>query len=632
MRRLRETEPRLSVASSREVIPDPTISPQEDFYAHVNAEWQRDNLLPEGRLFWGTYNVRLEEVTHQIREILADWSRDGAELEDSQKKVADFHLALVNKDQYIDNSVRALKPILKEIQRMPRRELPSLLGRLSSQGVDHFLKYECGRHIEGHTVGRLTVDDRFDSPDFLFVDRETDREHLLALNEDCQEAGLPPVFERHNLASIMEIEKRVGQLSSAAQKSGEQQQSTYSQSELADDFPFDWEAYFRGVIPEAPAPETVAINGPQFGRWLELMEATPLKWLRLYLSWRLLERYHPYLTERLEPLPETNLKIVNRYFEDIIGQEYVKRHLPPETHSAVCELAETVRQAFAARIGNAANLSSDSKERMLHKLDDIVINVGYGRNWRDYSSLEISRDNPVQNFLNLHQLSAISQPARFAGPDFIRYNLTPGEGSQTLRTRTTIFYRKIDLPAANMAWPFYDKDASLTHNLGSIGTIIGHEFAHHFQDCKIDYSRRQDPHEAWLNPAEEERFNEAMGKLALQLEESRAVGSLRAEARQLVRELAADLLGLQVTLDVVKNLYAPSEWQEAFRQVFRAYARKFAVNMNDEGLRVKIDHGYPEESFRVNKVLANCAEFYQAYNPQPGQQMFLAEDQRVSIW
>ena len=632
IRKQSEAGPDLPAASGREVIPDPSFSPQEDFYAHVNAEWQRNNPIPQGRRFWNIFHIRLEEVKHQVREILDDWSRDGPEVEDNQRKAADFHLALVNKEQHIGNSAEALEPILKEIQKMSHRELPSLLGRLSSLGVDHFLKYDCGRHVEGHSIGRLAIDNRFGSPDFLFVDSETDREHLLAVSEDCQAAGLPFAFKSRNLASIMEIERSMMELFSTAQELGERQQNTYTQSELADDFPFDWEAYFREVIPEASLPETIAINGPQFGRWLELVETMPIRYLRSYLSWRLLERYHPYLTDRLESLPETNLKLVNRYFEDIIGQEYVKRHLPPETHSAVCELSEDVRRAFATRICEAVNLSSDSKERMLHKLDDIVINVGYGRNWRDYNRLEISRDNPVQNFLNLHQLSAVTQPAEFASPDFIRHNLAPGEGSQTLYTRAIIFYRKIDLPAANMAWPFYDKDASLAHNLGSIGTIIGHEFAHHFQDIQIDYSRRQNLHEAWLNPAEQKRFNEAMGKLALQLEESQAVASLKAPPRQLVRELAADLLGLQVTLDAVKKLHAPSEQQEAFRQVFQAYARKFAVNMNEEGLRAKIDHGYPEESFRVNKVLANCEEFYQAYNPQPGQRMFLAEDQRVTIW
>ena len=632
MRRLREIEPRQSSALGREVIPDPTVSPQEDFYTHINAEWQRNNPLPEDRLLWGTYHVRLEEVTQQIQKILADWSQEGAELEYGQRKAADFYLALVNKDQYIGNSVKALKPILKEIQNVSRRGLPSLMGCLSSWGVDHLLRHESGRHIEGHSVGRLTIDDRFASPDLLFVDFKTDREHLLATSQDCQEAGLTSVFGLHEIASIIAVEKRMEQLFSAVPKPEERQQSTYSQSELAKDFPFDWEAYYQGVIPGAAVPETVTINGPQFGRWLELMEVTPLRWIRSYLSWRLLERYHPYLTDRLESLPGINLKTVNRYFEDVIGQEYVKRHLPPETHFAVRELAENVRQAFAARIGNATNLSPDSKERMLHKLDDIVINVGYGRDWRDYSSLEINRDNPVQNFLNLYQLSAASQPAEIASPDFIRHNLAPGEGSQTLHTSANSFYRKIDLPAANMAWPFYDKDASLAHNIGSIGTIIGHEFAHHFQDFKIDYSHRQDPHEAWLNPVEQEGFNEAIGKLSLQLKESRAVGCLQAESRQLVRELAADLLGMQVALDVVKNLYAPSEQQEAFRQVFRSYARKFAVNMNDQGIRAKINRGYPEESFRVNKILANCAEFYQVYDPQPGQQMFLTEDQRVTIW
>ena len=559
-----------TVHPSREAAPNASVGPEEDFYTYVNADWLRANPLPEDREFWGVHHVRQEELDLQIQEIVDSWLDGAAELTDNQRKAVDFYLALNDKDRYISNSARTLRPIIKRLRKTGRRQLPQSLGYLSSLGINHILKHEYGRHSEGHLVSRMDIDDYFPSVTSLSLELESGKEHFMGLARDCQSAGLPVEISLHEAAAMVDFERRLAEIGSPESDSRQDKWVYYSEEELENSFDFDFRSYFQGIAPGAEMPAFLTMNSRRLESLLELVEKTPLRLIQTYLIFCALEKSYAYLSDECQLQPGKERQLLNDYFEDVIGREYVRRHLPETRLEVIRDLVEDIRGALAARIEKAGGMDEASKERLQHKLDDIVVNIGHGRDWRNYSGIEIVPDNPLQNLFGLNQFLTHSQPAEFKDPDFMRRHLPPGFGSQTLFARASAFYRSINLPAALLERPFYDEDAHPAYNIGSIGAVIGHEFIHHFQNPRIDYSRQDILHSPWLSESEMSRFEEIIRQLAAQLENSQTVSSLETESRRLVREFSADVFGLQLALDVTKNAY-PSQ-PKVFRHVFEAYA------------------------------------------------------------
>ncbi len=124
-------------------------------------------------------------------------------------------------------------------------------------------------------------------------------------------------------------------------------------------------------------------------------------------------------------------------------------------------------------------MSPETKQKALAKLAMFTPKIGYPKKWRDYSALEIRRDDLVGN-IERHAIYEWNRDlAKLGKPvDRDEWHMTP----QTVNAYYNPSQNEIVFPAAILQPPFFNLAADDAVNYGGIGAVIGHETGHGFDD------------------------------------------------------------------------------------------------------------------------------------------------------
>ncbi|HEY0118101.1 MAG TPA: M13-type metalloendopeptidase, partial [Cellulomonas sp.] len=201
---------------------------------------------------------------------------------------------------------------------------------------------------------------------------------------------------------------------------------------------------------------------------------------------------------------------------------------------------------------------------------------------------------------------------------------------------------EIVFPAAILQPPFFDAEADDAANYGGIGAVIGHEIGHGFDDQGSKYDG-DGLLADWWTPADRAAFEARTTALIDQYSSfspKQLDGSHHVNGALTIGENIGDLGGLAIALKAYElALGGPIEdapvidGLTAAQRVFVGWAQAWRTKSRDEELirRLATDPHSPDE-FRCNGVVRNLAAFHAAFDVQPGDGLYLAPDERVSIW
>ena len=330
-----------------------------------------------------------------------------------------------------------------------------------------------------------------------------------------------------------------------------------------------------------------------------------------------------------------------------IGRSYVERHFPPSSKEKMLELVDYLIAAYRSRIQQLAWMSEPTKERALEKLAQFNAKIGYPEKWRSYDGLEFGPDL-VENvrvgaaFEHDYQLSKIGRPS-----DRGEWVSSP----QTVNAFYNPVVNDITFPAAILQPPFFDPSADAAENFGAIGAVIGHEIGHGFDDQGSRYDGLGNLH-SWWTDEDRSNFEGLTAKLVGQfdglvpsvLEGTKTKG---VNGEFTLGENIGDLGGLGIAV-VAYTKYLADHGQEdeqprqfgdldgeytGFQRLFLAWARVWRSKARPEmaAQLLAIDPHSPNE-FRCNVIAANVDEFYEAFEVEEGSSMWIAPEDRVTIW
>ena len=338
----------------------------------------------------------------------------------------------------------------------------------------------------------------------------------------------------------------------------------------------------------------------------------------------------PQLRERWK----RGVSLVESLLGEAVGRIYVAQEFPPSSKEAISELVDALIQAYDSSIRTLDWMGEETKERALEKLGLFTPKVGYPDVWREYTS-EIRADDLVGNVRRATEAEHERQVKRIGQTiDRTEWLMTP----QTVNAYFHPVMNEIVFPAAILQPPFFDPEASDAQNLGAIGAVIGHEIGHGFDD----QGSRYDGHGTlsdWWTEEDRARFEEQTGSLIAQFDvlvprgmadEDTVNGALT------IGENIGDLGGLSIAWKAL-HLRAAERGVEVTeddgRAFFESWARAWRTVMRDEERRrrLTIDPHSPEE-FRCNQIVKNMDAFAQVYGTQEGDGMWMAPEERVSIW
>ena len=185
-----------------------------------------------------------------------------------------------------------------------------------------------------------------------------------------------------------------------------------------------------------------------------------------------------------QPRWKRGVNILNGNLGEMLGKLYVERHFKPEAKARMEALVANLREAYRAGIDKLEWMGPETKKQAQEKLARFTPKIGYPNKWRDYSKLEIKKDDLVGNIMrafeheNNYQLGKVGKPI-----DPEQWGMTP----QTINAYYNPVRNEIVFPAAILQPPFFNLEADDAVNYGGIGAVIGHEMGHGFDDQGRSY-------------------------------------------------------------------------------------------------------------------------------------------------
>jgi len=329
------------------------------------------------------------------------------------------------------------------------------------------------------------------------------------------------------------------------------------------------------------------------------------------------------------------LGVLDDSLGEAVGRLYVQRHFPDESRRQMTELIANLRAALSERLQANSWMDEATKREALVKLDSVDPRIGNPARYLDYSPIRIERGDLLGNMLRAEQFQWNLQLSRLPNPvDRSLWEMTP----QTLAAYYSRHSNQISFPAAILQPPYFDPGADAAVNYGAIGSIIGHEIGHGFDDQgrRFDSTGRL---RDWWSAQSGERFTALATRLGEQYASYEAIPGQRLNPQLTMGENIADLGGLEMAYAAYRRHVAQHGEPRVMddltgdQRFFLAFAQASRLNIRPDELRQRAltDPHSPPES-RVNGVVRNIDAWYRAFNIRPGDRLYLPPEQRVRIW
>ncbi|MCF8505491.1 MAG: peptidase M13 [Caulobacter sp.] len=414
---------------------------------------------------------------------------------------------------------------------------------------------------------------------------------------------------------------------------------------------FPWQAWLAGA--SLTKADKVIVGEPTaFTKMAAIYAATPVATLQAWQAFRTTDQAAPYLSKRfvdanfefraktLSGQPEQRVRwkrgvsLVSGNLGEAVGKLYVDAYFPAESKAKMETLVANLRVAMKARIDKLDWMSAETKTRAQAKLASFTVKIGYPDKWRDYSALTI---RPNDLYGNVQRASAFEwafNVAKLGQPvDRSEWGMFP----QTVNAYYNPTMNEIVFPAAILQPPFFDPEADAAINYAGIGSVIGHEISHGFDDSgrkfDADGSLRD-----WWQPEDTAKFEIQTKRLGAQYAAFEPVAGSFINGDLTMGENIGDLGGILIALDayhlsldgkpapVIDSLTGDQRFFLGFSQIWRSKYRDDAVRQ-----QIASDPHSPAQ-FRVIGTLRNVDAWYDAWGVQPGDKWYVKPEDRVRIW
>ncbi|NVK11930.1 MAG: M13 family metallopeptidase, partial [Gammaproteobacteria bacterium] len=415
---------------------------------------------------------------------------------------------------------------------------------------------------------------------------------------------------------------------------------------------FNWDAYLEASGMSGKLDNLVILSLDYATQLDSLLTEVSLSDWKTYLTWKLIDDSAGLLTQEMdqknfefystvlrgveeqEPMWRRGVGLVNGTLGEVVGKVYVAEHFPPEAKARMEELVSNLIAAYEVSIRELDWMSEETRLQALDKLSKFTPKIGYPDEWRDYSALTINAGNLYGNLRNVAELNWAENVARQGEPvDRSEWGMTP----QTVNAYYNPPLNEIVFPAAILQPPFFNLDAEDAVNYGAIGAVIGHEIGHGFDDSGSQFDG-DGVLRNWWTDADRAEFEARTQTLIDQYNGYYVFDDLHVNGQFTLGENIGDLGGLSIALRAyqmsLENNQAPViDGFTGDQRVFLGWAQVWRNKYRDEALRNLIETDpHSPSMYRINGIVRNIPAFYDAFDVQPDDELYLAPEDRAKIW
>jgi len=636
---------------------DRSVKPGDDFFKFANGKWAERTEIPADRVRYGNFNKLRELSDNRMHAILED-AAAGKLADPDAAKIAAGYKAFMDEAAVEKLDAKPLAPELAMIRKVKSRdEFTALMGKATNSGFTSILPVFISIDAKAPTryavmgaTGGLGLPDRDYYLQPSFAEKKAKYEAYVA--QLLTMVGWDKPVE--NAKAIVAFETQMAEASwtRVERRDRDKTYNPMTPAELAAYTPgFDWNRYLAQT--GLPKVERIIVTtNTAFPKIAKIYADTPLETLKAWQAFHLADDAAPYLSKRFvdanyafrlkelagQPEQQVRWKRAGTFMNDAIGESvgraYVARYFPPESKAKMDALVGDVRTALRGRIEKLDWMGPETKQRALEKLSKFTVKIAYPTTWRDYSKLELKAGDLYGNVERAGAFQWQRQVARLNGPvDKAEWGMTP----QTVNAYYNFANNEIVFPAAILQPPFFDPDADPAINYGGIGGVIGHEISHGFDD----QGRKSDGDGVlrdWWTAEDTSKFKVQSDRLGAQYSAFEPLPGAKVQGGLTMGENIGDMGGLSLALDAyrtsLKGQPAPViDGLTGDQRVFLGWAQVWREKSRDEALRQQVvTDPHSPAYYRVNGTIRNIPGWYDAWNVQPGDQLYVAPEQRVKIW
>jgi predicted metalloendopeptidase len=317
-----------------------------------------------------------------------------------------------------------------------------------------------------------------------------------------------------------------------------------------------------------------------------------------------------------------------------MGELYVKEYFPLEAKKKVVTVVGDLFRAYEARIKNLDWMSSSTKKKAVLKLRQMTRKLGYPDKWKTYRGLVIRADDYVWNIMRTCEYEHRRAMRRLLKPvDRNEWFMPP----QMVNAYCSFGMNDIVFPAAILQAPFFSVTADDALNYGAIGSVIGHEVTHGFDDQGSKFDGKGNK-KIWWTKKDRERFEKKSKRLITEFDGYEVEPGMKVNGKLTLGENIADLGGLSIAFDAYKLRLAKTGGKDIAgftpeQRFFLGYAATERENERPEFRKTQVlTDPHSPSLFRVNGPLSNLPEFCAAFNVKKGDKLYRSPSSRAKIW
>ncbi|HWG22401.1 MAG TPA: M13 family metallopeptidase [Terracidiphilus sp.] len=643
---------------------DTSVDPCENFYRYSCNGWFKKNPLPADQTSYGRFTELYELNRVHLRQILESAAAQHPEARSAnEQKIGDEYASCMD-TAAIDKA--GMAPLQHELDRIAAlksvNDLPALLGHLHRIGVNAFFAMssnqdfaDASQVISFYYAAGLGLPERdyYTRTDAKSVEQR--KQYVEHVTKMFTLAGEPAAQAARDAQDVLNLETRLAKASLTITEQRNPQNLNHP-TEIAS-FGKELTHFSLASYDQAAhAPVSGKMNDAEpkfFAEFNTVLAETPLDQIKTYLRWHLLHAYagtsmpelfeqeswnfYAHILNGAEKQQERWKRCtsrVDREMGEALGQAYVAKYFPPEAKQHALGMTIAIEDAMGKDIDSLDWMSAETKIKAREKLHTVMNKIGYPDKWRDYSKVEIVRGDALGNQMRVREFDFDRELAKIGKPvDKGEWYMSP----PTVNAYYDPQQNNVNFPAGYFQPPFFSDKEDDAANYGDMGSTIGHELTHGFDDEGRQYDKDGSLRNWWTKEDEQE-FNDRAECMVRQYDAIEAVPGVHLNGKLTLGENLADLGGLWLAwvawLDKTEaahlDMAAKTDGYTPDQRFWIAYAQQWCTQTRPEQLRTQsLSNEHAPDEYRTNVVLEDLPEFAKSFSCKKDSKMVAEKPCRV---
>jgi endothelin-converting enzyme/putative endopeptidase len=638
---------------------DKGMKPGDDFFRYAEGSWLTTAPIAPDKARAG-YNYDMpDEAEIEVRKLVDDAGPNPTD--PKMRRVADFYSAYMDQAGIEARGTAVLRPYLTRILAVTNtNELVALMAEPGyaapiNIGISPDAKHPTQYAVDaGQARLGLGSRDYYLLPDAKYVAfRKAYRDYIMKIEELAGVSDPAARASRADAIIALETGLAKSQWTPEARRDPVKTYNPMNRVQLAKlAAQFDWTPVLMkiglGKMPTVIVAEPSAVTAAG-----EAIASTPLAVWKDWMTFRFISGHAQFLPKAFDDAQfdfygrtlqgvqaqpdrwKRGVRLLNDNLGEAVGELYAQRHWTADTEKQMDELLGDLRAAYKEKIDNAAWMDEPTRKEALTKLASFDPRIGHPVNYIDYSSMKVSRTDPLANAFAADDFGWKLELSRLGKPvDRTLWDMNVQEVNAYYNPLTN----QVTFPAAILQPPFFDPAADPAVNYGETGATIGHEMGHGFDDEGRQFDATGKLRDWWTKESAD-RYTVHAQKLVAQFNGYEPIPGVHIKGELTLGENLGDLGGLEAAYAAYRRYVARHgeppviDGYSGDQRFFIAYAQSWQGKAREGALRAQLlSNPHSPEEYRVNGIVRNMDAWYAAFGVKPGDKLYLAPEDRVHVW